>query len=69
MSGTNQVRNMKTVTPNSPDPKGAHRGLLSTRPSTHFGILPEESSFLPGTVSWGAGPKCHEQVLQGADLS
>lgn len=69
MSRANQVRNMRTVTPDSPDPAGAHRGLLSTRPRTHSGVLPEESALLPGTMSWGAGPKCHEQVLQGADLS
>ena len=69
MSRANQVRNMRTVTPNSPDPAGAHRGLLSTRPRTHSGVLPEESALLPGTVSWGAGRKCHGQVLQGADLS
>lgn len=60
MIRTNQERNMNTVTPNSPDPTGALPGLLSTCSSTHLGILPEESAFLLGTLSWGAGPECHE---------
>ena len=60
MIRTNQVRNVNTVTPDSPDPTGAHLTLLSTRSGTHCGVLPEEPAFLPGTLSWGAGPECHE---------
>lgn len=48
-----QARNMKTVTINSTDPTGAHPGLLSTRSSTHCGVLPEGSTPFLRTLSWG----------------